>query len=74
MESVFPFGIPGPTLLYLMLYVLTLAVHFVFMNYVFAGTSDPLTANIVGAGFDDREVSLICCGNAQRLFLKGSGS
>ena len=43
-------------------------------DYVFAGTSDPLTANIVGAGFDDREVSLICCGNAQRLFLKESGS
>ena len=39
-------------------------------DYVFAGTSDPLTANIEGAGFDDREVSLICCGNAQRVFLK----
>ena len=41
-------------------------------GYVFAGTSEPLTANIEGAGFDDREVRLICCGNAQRLFLKES--
>jgi hypothetical protein len=38
MGGVFPFDMPGPTLLYLLLYVLTLAVHFVFMNYVFAGT------------------------------------
>ena len=47
MESVFPFAVPGATLLYLMLYVLTLAVHFVFMNYVFAGT---LYVAIVGFG------------------------
>ncbi len=38
MESFFPFSVPAPTLFYLMFYVLTLAVHFVFMNYVFAGT------------------------------------
>lgn len=50
MESVFPFGVPGPTLLYLMLYVLTLAVHFVFMNYVFAGT---FYVAIVGLGQAD---------------------
>ena len=50
MESVFPFGVPGATLLYLMLYVLTLAVHFVFMNYVFAGT---FYVTIVGFGRAD---------------------
>ena len=50
MESFFPFGVPGPTLLYLMLYVLTLAVHFVFMNYVFAGT---LYVAVVGVGRAD---------------------
>ncbi len=50
MESVFPFGVPGPTLLYLALYVLTLAVHFVFMNYVFAGT---LYVAVTGVGQAD---------------------
>ena len=50
MESLFPFGVPGATLLYLMLYVLTLAVHFVFMNYVFAGT---LYVAVVGLGQAD---------------------
>jgi len=50
MASIFPFGVPGPTLLYLMLYVLTLAVHFVFMNYVFAGT---LYVAVAGVGRAD---------------------
>lgn len=39
MDGVFPFGCPAPTLLYLGLYVVTLAAHVVFMNYVFAGSA-----------------------------------
>lgn len=38
MDSPFPFGLPGPTAFYLTAYVVTLAVHVVFMNYVLAGT------------------------------------
>jgi len=37
MESFFPFGFPFPTAMYLVLYVLTLIVHVIFMNYVLAG-------------------------------------
>lgn len=38
MDTVFPLGFPGPTALYLSLYVGTLAVHAVLMSYVLAGT------------------------------------
>lgn len=38
MDRVFPFGFPFPTAFYLTLYVLTLVVHVIFMNYVLAGT------------------------------------
>ncbi len=38
MNSAFPFGLPGATALYLSLYVLTLALHVVFMSYVLAGS------------------------------------
>lgn len=38
MTSAFPFGLPGSTALYLCLYVLTLAVHAVFISYVLAGS------------------------------------
>jgi hypothetical protein len=38
MDRAFPFGFPGPTAFYLTLYVLTLIVHVIFMNYVLAGT------------------------------------
>lgn len=34
MDTVFPFGLPGPTAFYLTLYLLTLVVHVIFMNYV----------------------------------------
>jgi hypothetical protein len=37
MDRLFPFGFPGPTAFYLGLYVLTLVVHVLFMNYVLAG-------------------------------------
>ena len=33
----FPFGLPGPTVMYLVLYVLTLAAHWVFAAYVLVG-------------------------------------
>ena len=36
--TVFPFNLPGPTATYLGLYLVTLALHFVFMSYVLAGT------------------------------------
>ena len=38
MDHVFPFGFPFPTAWYLTLYVVTLTVHVVFMNYVLAGS------------------------------------
>jgi len=38
MSSLFPFGFPGPTAFYLFLYVATLVLHWVFMNYVLAGS------------------------------------
>ncbi len=37
MNATFPLGFSWPTALYLVLYVATLAVHVVFMNYVVAG-------------------------------------
>lgn len=36
--AVFPLDLPGPTAVYVCLYVLTLAVHVVFMSYVLAGS------------------------------------
>ena len=39
-------------------------------DYVFAGPPRPLSGNLEGAGLSADEVSLICCGNARRLFLK----
>ncbi|MCK6485831.1 MAG: hypothetical protein HUU22_18355 [Phycisphaerae bacterium] len=39
MDAPFPFGFPTATAFYLTLYVLTLVVHVVFMNYVVAGTA-----------------------------------
>lgn len=38
MDSMFPFNLPLPTAFYLTFYVLTLAIHVAFMNYVLAGT------------------------------------
>lgn len=38
MTTMFPFGFPGATAIYLSLYVLTLVVHVLFMNYVLAGS------------------------------------
>lgn len=38
MNAPFPFGFPAATAWYLSLYILTLAMHVVFMNYVLAGS------------------------------------
>ena len=38
MERMFPLGFPLATGFYLSFYVLTLAIHVLFMNYVLAGT------------------------------------
>ena len=38
MDRPFPFGFPPPTAVYLALYISTLVLHVVFMNYVLAGT------------------------------------
>ncbi|MFO0837036.1 MAG: hypothetical protein U1D55_00795 [Phycisphaerae bacterium] len=39
MNAIFPFGFPASTAFYLTLYVLTLIIHVVLMNYVLAGSA-----------------------------------
>ncbi len=39
METIFPFGYPLATAFYLTLFVVTLVLHVLFMNYVLAGTA-----------------------------------
>lgn len=39
MDTIFPFGFPLPTAFYMVLYVVTLVIHVVFMNYVLAGST-----------------------------------
>ena len=41
-------------------------------DYVFAGPKRQLMENVEKAGLSQREVSLICCENARKLFLKES--
>jgi len=38
LNTVFPAGFPAPTAFYLIMYVFTMVIHVVFMNYVIAGT------------------------------------
>ncbi len=38
MNTLFPFGFPWPTAMYLTLFVVTAAIYMVFMNYVLAGS------------------------------------
>lgn len=54
METLFPFGLPSGSASYLVLYVLTLMVHVVFMNYVLAGSAY-VTATEMFRGRDARE-------------------
>ncbi len=37
METLFPFGFPWPTAMYLTLFIVTAAIYMVFMHYVLAG-------------------------------------
>ena len=37
MNTLLPFGFPGPTAMYLTLFIVTAAIYMVFMNYVLAG-------------------------------------
>jgi hypothetical protein len=39
MNTIFPFGFPYATIFYLVLYLLTLTIHVLFMNYVLAGSA-----------------------------------
>jgi len=48
MDRIFPFGFPGPTAFYLVLYVATLAVHVIFMGYVLSGTAVVAGSAIAG--------------------------
>ena len=48
MELPFPFGFPIPTAFYLTLFVMTLVLHVLFMNYVLAGTAWLAWSIVVG--------------------------
>lgn len=57
MNAVFPFGFPFPTAFYLTVFVLTLVLHVVFMNYVLAGTAYIAWAGIFKGGDKQRQKS-----------------
>ena len=46
MDVAFPFGFPLPTAFYMILYIATLILHVVFMNYVLAGTAVMAAAHL----------------------------
>lgn len=50
MDAVFPIGFPSATAFYLVLYVLTLAIHVIFMNYVLAGAGYLAAVSIFTGG------------------------
>ena len=57
MDAPFPFGFPLPTAFYLCLYLVTLVVHAVFMNYVLAGSAYLAAAHVIGgASLDENPV------------------
>jgi hypothetical protein len=49
MNATFPFGFPAPTALYLTLYVVTLALHVLFMSYTLAGSCFLALSSLAGA-------------------------
>lgn len=49
MDTLFPFGFPQGTTLYLVLYVLTLGLHFALAGYVLAGTAWILVSGITSS-------------------------
>lgn len=50
MDTLFPFGFQWSTALYLVLYVVTLVIHVVFMNYVLAGSGYLALAGLFARG------------------------
>lgn len=59
MNEPFPIGFPTPTALYLTLYVVTLAVHVLFMSYVLAGSTYLAFAALAGRGAPPKEIRTI---------------
>ena len=55
MDTLFPFGFPLPTAFYLALFVLTLVVHVIFMNYVLAGSAYLAWVSIFTGGMKQRQ-------------------
>lgn len=55
MDAPFPFGFPLPTAWYLVLYVVTLVIHVLFMNYVLAGTGWLAISRLLGPIDDQRQ-------------------
>lgn len=52
MNTMFPFGFPWPTAFYLVFYVATLVLHWVFMQYVLAGSAYTVAARLLPAKAD----------------------
>ena len=59
MDTPFPFGLPLPTAFYLTVYVLTLMIHVVFMNYVHAGPGYLAVAYLRSGGRPLRETATV---------------
>lgn len=57
--SHFPFGLPAATITYLLLYLITLAVHFVFMGYVLAGAGYVAVSALRGRSDESADESVI---------------
>ena len=55
MDTLFPFGFPLPTAFYMALFVLTLVVHVIFMNYVLAGSAYLAWVSIFTGGMKQRQ-------------------
>lgn len=56
MNVLFPFGLPFPTAFYLVLYVLTFALHQAFMHYVLAGSFYVAWCNLLPANGETSRV------------------
>ncbi len=59
MESLFPFGLPWSTQLYLVLYLATLVIHVLFMNYVLAGSGYLAAISLFEKRTDSEPPSLV---------------
>ncbi len=54
MDEPFPLGLPTPTAFYLTIYLATLMIHIVFMNYVLAGSAYLAAATVVRGESSDK--------------------